>query len=74
MRGPRGWSPARKGFRICLDGLKCFSHLGLRSFYKPCSRKFGLNVWASVLIQQYGSMSGWDTGKKIIKKSLATRY
>ena len=29
MRGPRGWSPARKGFRIYLDGLKCFSHLGL---------------------------------------------
>ena len=32
----------------------------LRSFYKPCSKKFGLNVWSTILIQQYENTSGYN--------------
>ena len=44
-------------------GLQCIYHPGLRSFYKPCSKKFGFNFWAPILIQWYkNNMSGYDTG------------
>ena len=26
---------------------------GLKSFYKPCSKKFRLNIWVPILIQWY---------------------
>ena len=34
---------------------------GLRSFYTPCSKKFGLNIWVTILIQRYAYTSGYDT-------------
>ena len=34
---------------------------GLRSFYKPCSKKFGLSIWMSILIHQYEYTSGYHT-------------
>ena len=40
--------------------LKCISQPGLRSFYKACSKKFGLNFCARILIQQYKNTPGYD--------------
>ena len=44
--------PVRKtikilSIKIC---LKCTSSFGLRPFYKRCSEKFGLNIWAPIPI------------------------
>ena len=33
---------------------------GLRSFYKPCSKIFGLSIWMPILIHQYKYTSGYD--------------
>ena len=50
-------------FRILsiLTGLKFTFHPGLWSFYKPCSRKLRLNIWALIPIQGYENTSGYDT-------------
>ena len=50
-------------FRILsiLIGLKFTFHPGLWSFYKPCSRKLRLNIWALIPIQGYKNTSGYDT-------------
>ena len=50
-------------FRILsiLIGLKFTFHPGLWSFYKPCSRKLRLNIWALIPIQGYENTSGYDT-------------
>ena len=43
-------------------GLKCTSQADLRSFYKPGSEKFGLNIWEPIPIQRYENTSTYDTG------------
>ena len=39
--------------------MKCSS--SLRSFYKPCSKKFGVNIWVPILVQQYKYNIGNDS-------------
>ena len=34
---------------------------GLKSSYKPCSKKFGLSIWVPILIHRYKYASGYDT-------------
>ena len=34
---------------------------GLRSFYKPCSKWFGLSIWVPILIHWYEYTSGYNT-------------
>ena len=41
--------------------LKCTSSPGLRSFYKLCSKKFGVSIMAPIPIQQCKNVSGCDT-------------
>ena len=41
--------------------------VGLRSFYKPCSKKFGVNVWVSILIQICEYTFGCTTVRKSTK-------
>ena len=50
-----GWDPCHKTFQDLeyLDWLKCTFQPGLRPIYKPCSKKFDRNIWASILIQLY---------------------
>ena len=38
------------------------SQPGLRSFYKPCSKKFGFYFWVRIPIQWYKNNSGYNTG------------
>ena len=41
-------------------GVKWTPQPGRRSFYKPFSKKCGLNIRAPVTIQRYENMSGYD--------------
>ena len=39
--------------------MKCSS--SLRSFYKPCSKKFRVNIWVPILVQRYKYNIGNDS-------------
>ena len=54
---------ARKIFKILniWIGLKFTSQSGLMSFYKTCSKKFGLNISLSIPIQRHKNTSAYDT-------------
>ena len=41
--------------------LKFTSQPSLWSLYKPCSKRFGLNIWVPVPIQRHEYTSGYDT-------------
>ena len=47
----------------------------LRSFYKPCSKKFGQNIWVPILIQQYRYTFGYNivSNRNLPTKMLVNR-
>ena len=62
IKGPLG-GLSEKSFsiyNICIC-LKCTSKPGLRSFCKPCSPKFRLNIQVPITVQRYGNTCGCDT-------------
>ena len=50
-------------FKVSSFAYKCISQSGLGSFYQPCSKKTGLNFRATIPIQCYRNMSGYNTGQ-----------
>ena len=75
LKGPHHFlGPCQKCFESFkyLGWLKMHLRGWARSFYKPCSKTFGLNIWAPIPIKHYKDTPGYDTGELHMKNSTVT--